>query len=50
MNIQPADRLRLQGAMLQFQNDRLMQNVFSTNAVFSNPGSCRDHCLASMKF
>ena len=27
MNIQPADRLRLLGAMLQLQNNRLMQNV-----------------------
>ena len=27
MNIQPADRLRLPGATLQLQNDKLMHNV-----------------------
>ena len=27
MSLQPADRLRLLGGMLQLQNDKLMQNV-----------------------
>ena len=62
MNIQPADRLRLLGSMLQLQNDRVMQNVAVclhlachrevgiVVRVGLETESWRGHCLVSMKF
>ena len=62
MHIQPADRLRLLGAMLQLQNDKLVQNVAVrldlavirdvgvADSVGLETGSWRGHCLASMRF
>ena len=60
MNIQPADRLRLLGVMLQFQNDRPMhvvvrldlachRDVGAAESVGLETGSWRGHSLASMK-
>ena len=62
MNIQPDDRLRLLGAMLQMQNDmwlKMLQFVWIlpvrgdvgiTDSVGLETGHWRGHSLASVKF
>ena len=62
MNIQPADRLRLLGDMLQLQYDRdlyktlqfiliwpMLEDAGVTDSVGLETGSWRSHCLASIK-
>ena len=53
MNIQPADRLRLLGDMLQVQNDMLGKmlqfgEIDITDNVGLETGSWRGRCLASV--